>query len=157
VFANITANMPRALMRARASRIARLFWWQGETPTDQPERYPEDFEAVMERFWAQPWMPRTTPVTIFGVAPSRISKNAFNGDLYNGFLRKAAGAPNRQFFDTSTLDEEYWLDTGHPNGAGFYAIGQAAAKQAGGLVSERAALCSAGEPPYRQNCRAAQE
>jgi hypothetical protein len=127
VFANIMANVPLALRRARATRISHLFWWQGETPTDHPELYPQDFDAVMERFWSQPWLPRTTPVTIFGLAPSWISGHGFS-DVYNALLRKAANAPYRQFFDTSAFDDRHWRDVGHPNGDGFYAIGQAAGR-----------------------------
>jgi Carbohydrate esterase, sialic acid-specific acetylesterase len=130
VFANILANVPPALSVAGATRVSDLLWWQGETPTDKPALYPEQFNAVMARFQAQPWFPRATPVTIFGVAPSGISKDA-NTDYYNSLLRKvAAQDPEvRQFIDTGALGEKHWLDTGHPNGLGFYVIGGMAAER----------------------------
>ena len=133
-FANIRANVHRALAIAGVARIKYLFWWQGETPTDQPDLYPQQFDDVMTRFKAEPWFPRDTPVTVFGVAPSRISKNA-NSDHYNDLLRKAVDQEpaTRRFLSTSFLDESLWLDTGHPNGGGFDVVG----KTAGALAAER--------------------
>jgi hypothetical protein len=134
VFANILANVPKAFASIGATRIDFLVWWQGENPTGQPTEYPDHFDAVMLRLQAEPWFPRTTPVMIFGVAPSRISKNP-DYDFYNGLLREAAGrSPNRQFFDTGILEEQYWLDAAHPNGMGFWTIGKMAAERLDGSV-----------------------
>jgi hypothetical protein len=120
--------VPKALQTIGARRITHLFWWQGETPTDRPELYPEHFDAVMARLTAEPWMSPDAPIAIFGVAPSRISKNP-NSDVYNRLLKTAAAAPRRHFIDTSLFGSEYWRDTAHPNGFGFYAIGQKAAAE----------------------------
>jgi hypothetical protein len=134
VFANILANVPKALASIGATRIDFLVWWQGENPTGQPTEYPDHFDAAMLRLQAEPWFPRTTPVMIFGVAPSRISKNP-DYDFYNGLLREAAGrSPNRQFFDTGILGEQYWLNAAHPNGMGFWTIGKMAAERLDGSV-----------------------
>jgi hypothetical protein len=74
---------------------------------------------------AEPWFPRTTPVMIFDVAPSRISKNP-DYDFYNGLLREAARrSPNRQFFDTGSWRAAL-ARCRPPNGMGFWMIGNMA-------------------------------
>ena len=99
-----------------------MAWWQGEDQTGQPTKYPDHFGAVMLRLQAEPWFPRTTPVMIFAVAPSRISKNPDN-DFYNGLLREAARR-SPHILDTGILEEQHWLDAAHPNGMGFWMIGK---------------------------------
>jgi hypothetical protein len=138
VFANIRANVPLALALAGVKKIDYLFWWQGETPTDKPDLYADHFDAVMARFQGEPWFPRTTPVMVFGLAPSHVSRSGF-ADYYNTLLQEAvAREPStRRFLSSYDLDDTYWRDVGHPNGRGFLEIGTRAAERAAiGLVAK---------------------
>lgn len=131
MYANTTANMVPALAAIGVSKIDYMFWWQGENQTASPELYVSNFNTVMDRFKAETWFPRATPVTIFGVAPSTISGSIIT-DTTNATLQAVVRSePDvRRMVYTGTLGAAYWADTLHPNGPGFLALGQMGANAA---------------------------
>jgi carbohydrate esterase-like sialic acid-specific acetylesterase len=128
---NILNNVVPALAAIGKTTIDGLIWYQGVSQTATPYSYANDFEAVQARFRAQSWFPRTTPVIVFGLAPSSISGSTFfANDATNAQLQAAVRADQacRRFVDTSTLDAGFWDATVHPNGAGSAAVGTMAAQ-----------------------------
>ena len=125
MYANIKANVIPALAAIGASKIDALYWYQGETQSASPELYVDNFAAVMSRFKAEPWFPRSTPVVIYDLAPTSIS-GSIATDAANAALEVAARAdPDvRRMVDTGSLGPTYWSDRLHPNGRGFFAMGQ---------------------------------
>lgn len=125
MYANITANVVPALAAIGVSKIDVLYWYQGENRTTSPELYVDNFNAVMNRFKAESWFPRTTPVVIYGLAPTSISGNIAT-DATNAALQVAVGAdPDvRRMVDTGSLGPAYWFDHMHPNAQGFFVMGK---------------------------------
>lgn len=125
MYANLTANIVPALAACGATRIDALYWWQGENQTSAPENYVANFNTVMDRFKAETWFPRATPVIVFGLAPSAIS-GTIQTDAINASLQAAVRSePDvRRMVYTGTLNASYWADTLHPNAAGFFAVGE---------------------------------
>lgn len=124
MYANIAANVVRALAAIGTSKIDALYWYQGETRTASPELYVDHFNAVMDRFKMESWFPHATPVVVYAIAPTSISGSVAT-DATNAALRAAVRADPavRRMVDTDSLDRSFWRDTVHPNGPGFFALG----------------------------------
>ena len=86
MFQNILNNITPALAAIGRTEIDVLIWWQGETQTSSPEDYVTNWESVHGRFIAQSWFPRTTPVILFGLAPTTIS-GSVRSDITNAYLQ----------------------------------------------------------------------
>jgi Carbohydrate esterase, sialic acid-specific acetylesterase len=134
MYQQITNNIPAALAAIGASKIDILLWWQGEAQTPATSKmyeYPTDWEAFHGRLLLETWFPRTTPVIIFGLAPTSISSDGLATDITNGNLQAVVRAdPDcRRFVYTGSLAASFWLDAYHPTGAGYDQIGKMAAAE----------------------------
>ncbi|SFH82314.1 sialate O-acetylesterase [Bradyrhizobium sp. cf659] len=129
MYANTKVNVEAALAVLGLSKIDEVYWWQGENATSTPETYAADFTTVMNRFRGETWFPRSTPITIFSIAPTSISGNAYT-DQQNLMLQQVVrDEPDlRRFVYTGQLGAAAWADTLHPSGVGMFDMGRMGAE-----------------------------
>lgn len=130
VFQNILNNITGALAACGATQIDMMLWWQGESDADAPTTYLTDFSTVITRFQALSWFPVTTPIVVYGIAPTAISTDAAS-DIFNGILQGVVNqTPDlRQYVYSGTLPASFWVDTLHLNGNGEFAAGAMSANE----------------------------
>jgi hypothetical protein len=127
---NILNNITPALAAIGASKIDLLMWWQGEAQVTDIYGYQANWETVHGRFLTQTWFPRTTPVIVFGLAPTSLT-GAMAADAMNGQLQAVvrADADCRRYIHSGSLGGSFWLDAFHPNGSGYDQLGKMAAAE----------------------------
>jgi hypothetical protein len=130
MFQNILNNITPALAAIGRTEIDVLIWWQGETQTSSPEDYVTNWESVHGRFIAQSWFPRTTPVILFGLAPTTIS-GSVRSDITNAYLQTIGrnDLDMRTFVYPGTFAASQWEDTLHMTAEGYNSAGKMAANE----------------------------
>lgn len=130
MFAITTGNVPPALAAIGATSINVLLWWQGETGIDAPGLYLANFETLQARFRLESWFPRSTPIVVFGIAPTLVTTNDAS-DMFNDYLHRvvAADPDLRRFVDSDIGGTSYWnpLAPVHRTALGYELNGATAA------------------------------
>lgn len=128
MWAQITNNITPALAAIGVTKVDILLWWEGENQTTEPWLYISNFNTVMARFQAQSWFPISTPVVVYGIAPTSVSGDA-STDITNSKLQNAVCqfSDTRRFVYSGSLGPSIWADTLHLTGAGQFAVGALAA------------------------------
>ncbi|WP_421387266.1 sialate O-acetylesterase [Agrobacterium tumefaciens] len=128
----IKNNVEPALADIGASKIDVFLWWQGEADyfSSLVPLYYDKFQSLMARLNGEIWFDTSTSVFICGTANATIGGHVNYGWINRVLMACANASPsNRQYFYTSDLPLEFWQDNLHPNGDGYYMLGQMAAAQ----------------------------
>lgn len=113
-----------------ATKIDVFLWWQGESDTSPLNVvYNSNYTTMMNRFWANSWFPKETPIMVYGIASvadgGGVSPNANQmNDLLQGVVN--TDPDKRRFVYTSSLPSAtYWSGSNptHMTGQGYYSVG----------------------------------